>query len=219
MQGKRQLLEPTPYSSKFRFWFHRQVQNVWEKTDNGQGINMNTAEVEIKTHTIMRPSILKSFCSNSQIWIRAFCSDSYKKKKTKKNQQSTYRNRICDQISSKVKRPSWLTLWRNLKMRFWSHRPCINPKNQKSGISDGNNEQSSTSSKRAPTHTIYKNIYMIREGGDREYDGLCHDPLDFGGRHGCYLGRSQSRLLQKTLMKENPRRDWWDFGNSILFSV
>jgi len=40
--------------------------------------------------------------------------------------------------------------------------------------------------------------FTLKEPKD-EIDGLCHDPLDFGGRHGCCYRRPQSLLLQKTL--------------------
>lgn len=50
-------------------------------------IEISFAEkIKIKNKlTIIRPSILRSFCSNSQIWMRAFCNRNFPKSRNKKS--------------------------------------------------------------------------------------------------------------------------------------
>lgn len=67
---------------------------------------------------MIRPSIRRSFCSNSQIWMRAFCTT----KSNLVNFKPTTRRQSKKRRKKTPKFPNSLTLWRNRKMRFCRHR-------------------------------------------------------------------------------------------------
>ena len=84
------------------------------------------------------PSIRMSFCSKSQIWMRAFCST---------------RKLVSKAASTAEER-------KESKERGW----------------------------------VEASTYALEEPED-EVDGLGHDTLDLGGRHGCGLGCAPSTSL------------------------
>jgi hypothetical protein len=81
---------------------------------------------------MMRPSIRRSFCSNSQIWMRAFCTESNSKSQLitffffKGTHRSTANSRILGESEQEISNS--LTLWRNRKIRFCP--PTTKPKEE-----------------------------------------------------------------------------------------
>lgn len=127
--------------------------------------------------TMIRPSILTSFCSKSQIWIRAFWNQNFQ---TKKESNPAVKNRNNNKTldASFMKKPKWWNQPNKAKRRTYT-------------LQEPENQVLKHQNPRRKKHkTLWNSTKKLNKTQKRKmekttYNGLSHDPLNFGARHDC----------------------------------
>ena len=133
---------------------------------------------------MIRPSILRSRCSKSHIWMRAFCTNSQPKQKKAKISSKTSRP-IKEQTKSSKPRRQNHSKWP--KIRTYTLKKPENQVLAAHEPEETNKKESDSEWPKKVKQTLEKIVNILRKESNevRAYNRLGHNPLNFGACHGC----------------------------------